>query len=207
MALIHKATLSPTKLALVAAWLPHRSWSAGEADVRQLGAYRFDDPAGEVGIEALLLQSSAGPVLHVPLTYRGAPLAGAEEFLLGTTEHSVLGTRWVYDACGDPAWAMALSTTVLNGGTQAEQVVDVGGGRLEPRAGTATVQGSGTDTRPYAEIDAVSSYDEGPTTVIRGGTVELVIVRAVGAEVHATHTLTGTWAEGGPAVLAGVRLA
>jgi len=33
----------------------------------------------------------------VPLTYRGAPLDGAEDALVGTTEHGVLGRRWVYD--------------------------------------------------------------------------------------------------------------
>jgi hypothetical protein len=102
MALIHKATLNPTKLQLLTSWLPRQTWITGEADVEQVGAYRFDDPAGVVGIEAFLLQARDGSVFHVPLTYRGAPLAGAEEFLIGTAEHSVLGTRWVYDGCGDP---------------------------------------------------------------------------------------------------------
>src|SRR5438270_5818036 len=100
MALIYKATLNPSKLSLLAAWLPGRPWFPGDTDVQQLGAYRFDDPAGEVGIESFLLQTGDGSVVHVPLTYRGAPLAQAEEFLVGTTEHSVLGTRWVYDGCG-----------------------------------------------------------------------------------------------------------
>ena len=36
------------------------------------------------------------------MTYRGAPLAGAEEALIGTSEHGVLGTRWIYDAAHDP---------------------------------------------------------------------------------------------------------
>jgi Maltokinase N-terminal cap domain len=34
-----------------------------------LGAYRFDDPAGEVGIETLLLDV-AGDVAQVPMTLR-----------------------------------------------------------------------------------------------------------------------------------------
>lgn len=204
MALIHRATLSPTKLELLTAWLPSRPWFTGGADLRQLGAYRFDDPAGEVGIEALLPQAGDGLVLHVPLTYRGAPLAGAEEFLIGTAEHSVLGTRWVYDGCGDPVWATAMATTVLTGGTQAEEFVDVGG-RLEPRDATARVVGSGTAGTQVEPIHAVSCHDEGLTTVIRADVLELVVVRVVGAEVSAAHTLTGSWAEGGPAVLAGVR--
>ena len=207
MALIHKATLSPPKLTLLTAWLPSRPWFTGQGPepVQPVGAYRFDDPAGEVGVEAHLMRSDDGSVLHVPLTYRSAPLVGAEEFLVGTAEHSVLGTRWVYDGCGDVVWATALTTAVLTGGTQAEELVDVDG-TLEPRQATATVVGSGTSGTPLAEIDAVSCYDEGPTTVVRTDAVELVIARVVGAEVPAPHTLTGSWTGGGPAVLAGVRL-
>jgi len=205
MALIYKATLNPPKLKLLTAWLPSRPWFDGEPEVQQVGAYRFDDPSGEVGIEAFLLEAGDGSVLHVPLTYRGVPLAGAEEFLVGTTEHSVLGTRWVYDGCGDPVWATALATTVLTGGTQVEEFVDVDG-RLELREATATVLGSGLTGTQVSEIDAVSCHDEGLTTVIRADVLELVVVRVVGAEVSAAQTLTGSWAGGGgPAVLAGVR--
>src|SRR5207237_9429983 len=113
-------------------------------------------------------QTRDGSVVHVPLTYRGAPLAQAEEFLVGTTEHSVLGTRWVYDGCGDPVWATALATTVLTGGTQVEELVEVDG-QLEPRTPTATVFGSGAPGTPVDQIDAVSCRDEGLTTVVRAG--------------------------------------
>ena len=204
MALIHKATLTPSTLEWLTAWLPSRPWSQGTTEVKQLGAYRFDDPAGQVGIEAILLQTAEGSVLHVPLTYRNAPLAGAEDFLVGTLEHSVLGLRWVYDGCGDPIWAAALASTVLTGGTQAEEFVDQGD-RLEPREPSATVSGSGTLGSPVAPIDAVASHDDGATTVVRAGALELVVVRVIGAEVPAEQTLTGRWATGGPAVLAGVR--
>jgi hypothetical protein len=208
MALIYRATLNPSKLELLSAWLPSRTWSGGSAEVRQLGAYRFDDPAGDVGMEGFLLQAGGqtgeGSVLHVPLTYRSAPLVGAEEYLVGTTEHSVLGRRWVYDGCGDPIWATALATTVLTGGTQVEEFVDVDG-RLQPREPTATVSGTGTPGQSVAEIDAVSSHDEGPTTVVRAGAVELVVVRVIGAEVATAPTLIGRWAGGEPVVLAGVR--
>ena len=71
------------------------------------GGFRLDDPAGEVGLEMILVRDSGqgNPVLyHVPLSYRGAELAGAEDYLLGTSEHGVLGTRWIYDAAGDPVW-------------------------------------------------------------------------------------------------------
>ena len=150
MALIHQATLVPSKLVLLMAWLPSRPWFTGEADVKSLGSFRFDDPSGEVGIETILVQATSGPVFQVPLTYRDAPRVGAEEFLVGTTEHSVLGTRWVYDGCGDPVWATALVTAVLTGGTQAAELVDKGG-HLHPRRrcndGRA-VGLSGADRRP-----------------------------------------------------------
>ena len=168
---------------------------------RSVGAYRFDDPAGEVGMEAFLLKAGDGSVLHVPLTYRGAPLAGAEEFLIGTIEHSVLGRRWVYDGCGDPVWATALAKTVLTGGTQVEEFVDVDG-RVEA---TATVLGSGTAGTQVGEIDAVSVHDKGLTTLIRTDLLELVVIRVVGAAVSAAQTLTGSWSGGEPVVLAGAR--
>jgi len=72
MANIYKATLNPSRLNVLNAWLPSRPWFTGVADVQRVGAYRFDDPAGEVGIEAFLLQAGDGSVLHTPLTYRGA---------------------------------------------------------------------------------------------------------------------------------------
>src|SRR5690349_10364756 len=116
MAVIHHATITPTKLELLAGWLPGRPWFPG-GELRQVDAYRFDDPAGEVGVETLLVAAD-GAVVQAPLTYRGAPLEAAEQHLLGTMEHSVLGTRWIYDGCGDPVWAAALATTVLTGGTE-----------------------------------------------------------------------------------------
>lgn len=204
MAQIYKAVLNPSKLDLLNAWLPSRRWFTATGELRQVGAYRFDDPAGEVGMEALLVQSGGGPVLHVPLTYRGMPLAGAEDSLVGTAEHSVLGTRWVYDACGDPVWATAMTTTVLTGGTQVEEFYDIDG-RLEPRSPTATVWGSGTAGTPVDPIDAVRCRDDGHTTVVRSEHFDLVVVRVVGAEAPGEHTLTATWTDGGPTTLAGVR--
>jgi len=206
MALIHQATLNPSKIELLGGWLPGRAWSGGAGEVRPVGAYRFDDPAGEVGIETLLLQTGTGAVLHVPLTYRAAPVAEADEHLIGTLEHSVLGRRWVYDGCGDPVWATALATAVLTGGTQVEELVQQAGtGDLVPREASATVTGSGTGGTPVGEIVAVTGRDEGAATVVRAGRLELVLVRVVGTDLPEMATLTGRWTDGGPAVLAGVR--
>ncbi len=54
MALIHHATLRPTKLQLLSDWLPTRSWYDGpKGEVERVATYRFDDPAGAVGLETM----------------------------------------------------------------------------------------------------------------------------------------------------------
>src|SRR5690349_6499081 len=130
MALLHRTTLSPTKLELLSAWLPTRRWFQGEGDVERVAGFRFDDPAGAVGMETMLVRSGDGPVHQVPLTYRAAPLTGAEDFLVGTAEHGTLGKRWVYDACGDPVYAAALARVILGGEGQAEEYFEDDGQRV-----------------------------------------------------------------------------
>ncbi|HTC67947.1 MAG TPA: hypothetical protein VK662_00135 [Acidothermaceae bacterium] len=195
----------PSKLELLTAWLPGRSWFTGDAQLQRLGAYRFDDPAGQVGVETFLVRAGGEPVFQVPLTYRSAALPGKDDFLLGTTEHSVLGTRWVYDGCGDPVWASAIATAILTGGEQAEEFVDRNG-RLESRAASATVKGSGSSGTSVPEIVAVTCFDQDAATVVRAGTVELIVARVVGATIEATQTLTGSWVGSELAVLAGARM-
>jgi hypothetical protein len=103
MAIIYQAELSPTKPEVLRRLLASRPWgeaaeSSGELEV--LGAYRFDDPAGEVGIECHLVRLGES-VYHLPVTYRGAPLEDPAAQLVTTMEHSVLGTRYVYDGLED----------------------------------------------------------------------------------------------------------
>ncbi|MEU8590096.1 1,4-alpha-glucan branching protein [Streptomyces sp. NPDC048664] len=130
MAIIHRTTLSPTKLELVAPWLTTRPWyrGAGAAPVlSRSGGFRLDDPRGEVGLEFMVVTDESGerPVsYHVPLTYRGAPLDGAEDALVGTTEHGVLGRRWVYDGVHDPVLGTELLALLQ--------------GRAEPQAQSLT---------------------------------------------------------------------
>jgi hypothetical protein len=209
MALLHRAEIHPTKLELLAAWLPSRPWYRGPAgaDVATVSACRFDDPAGEVGIEMIFVQAGGGPVHHVPLTYRGAPREGGEEWLVGTTEHSVLGRRWVYDACGDPVYAAALAGAILTGTGQAEEFIDVGG-RLEPRTSRMTVTGSGTLGAEVPTIDAIRRVDDEDPTIVVTDPVELVVVRTVnGDSAPTSSTLTGTWAGlPAPVLLAYARL-
>lgn len=195
MALLHRAELHPTKLELLAAWLPSRRWYRGPAgaDVARVAACRFDDPAGAVGIETMLIRAGDGPIHHVPLTYREAPLAGGEDWLLGTAEHSVLGRRWVYDACGDPVYAAALASAIHAGTGQAEEFIQVDG-RLERREPAMTVTGSGVHGGEVPAVNAVRRVvDEDPTLIVTDS-VELAVVRIVdGNSRPAGAILTGTW--------------
>ncbi|WP_127481101.1 CG0192-related protein [Nocardioides pantholopis] len=143
MAIVHRATLTPTKPEIVTAWLDRQPWGrSGEVDV--IGGYRLDDPDGAVGVESLLVRRDSS-VLQVPLTYRDAPLTGAEGHLIGTAEHSVLGTRWIYEAGGDPV-AVGCFLRAL-AGDQEQAVVEVydGGelvGRRDPVVRIRRVLGS-----------------------------------------------------------------
>ncbi|MFH9984303.1 maltokinase N-terminal cap-like domain-containing protein [Streptomyces luteogriseus] len=124
MAVIHRTTLKPTKLELLASWLPSRPWYRGGAEptLAKAGGFRLDDPQGEVGIEFMVVTDSSGPrpvAYLVPLAYRGAPLDGAEHALVGTMEHGVLGRRWAYDGCHDPV-LLARLTALIEGRTQAQ---------------------------------------------------------------------------------------
>src|SRR5690349_5843188 len=110
MGIVHReATVSPTKQELAEAWVPTQPWGAGRTVSAKVAEYRLDDPEGEVGVETILWLMDDGSVRQVPFTYRGAPLAGAEDHLIDTMEHSVLGKRWIYDGCGDPVWASTLA--------------------------------------------------------------------------------------------------
>src|SRR4051794_19952861 len=103
MAVIHNTTMKPTKLELLAEWLPHQPWFTGPVDgLARAGGFRLDDPADEVGIEFMVVTDGSGEAYLVPMTYRGGPLDGADEALIGTSEHGVLGTRWIYDGEHDP---------------------------------------------------------------------------------------------------------
>jgi hypothetical protein len=130
MAVIHHTTLVPTKTELLSDWLPTRPWyvPTGNAPVlERAGGFRLDDPAGAVGLEFMVVSDTSGDRVrhyHVPMAYRDAPFPGAEDALIGTTEHGVLGRRWVYDGTRDPVLV--------------EQLVALLRGRVEAQAQLAT---------------------------------------------------------------------
>lgn len=203
MALLHRADLRPSKLELLAAWLPGRPWFPPDAGtgVERVAAYRFDDPAGAVGVETILVAAGDGQTYQVPLTYRGAPLPGGEAWLVGTTEHSVLGPRWVYDACGDPVYAAVLAQAIFSGSGQAAEYFEVDGRREYREPAMAVAASGGHDVEvPAAAVPP--QVTDGDPTLILTDQVELAVVRRLGGGGGggelAGATLTGTW-DGRPA--------
>ncbi|THJ65481.1 hypothetical protein E8P82_12065 [Arthrobacter echini] len=154
MAFIYDVALSPSKVDVLLPWLPGQPWARGVSAPEQIAAYRFDDPAGEVGVETLLLRDGE-TLLQVPLAYRGEPVAELEEYLIGTIDHPVLGQRWVYDAVADPVYLAAIGDAVLTGAGQAEQFHEVDDEivRIEP---TLTLEWSAGD---HGRAPAVAGTD------------------------------------------------
>ena len=137
MAFLHDATLVPSKKQLLTAWLSEQEWFTS-VEWDPVGSFRLDDPDGQVGMEGFL------PAVPTAACSCRSPTAAprwraADASLVGTTEHSALGTRWVYDAWHDPVWQAAVIDTIRSGGTQAVEEVE-GEGVREP---SATVVGSG----------------------------------------------------------------
>ena len=115
MAIFHVATLTPTKAELIEAWAPTRPWGPPPSEpVAVIGSYRFDDPEGRVGMETFLV-SAGDVILQIPLTYRDEPLDGAGDALITEMEHSVLGTRWVYDGLRDPLFVTMMAAVTMTG--------------------------------------------------------------------------------------------
>ena len=55
----------------------------------------------------------------MPLTYRAGALDGADGALIGTSEHGVLGRRWIYDGVHDPVLRTQL-VALIQGDAEAQ---------------------------------------------------------------------------------------
>ena len=93
-----------------------------------------------------MLIASAGTVYHVPVTWRAHELA--EGSLIGTLEHSLLGTRYCYDAPTDPVYVAELVRVIREGDEDADIVP---AGSEQPNEPTIDVVGSGVT----AGVDAI----------------------------------------------------
>ncbi|MDQ0932249.1 maltokinase N-terminal cap-like domain-containing protein [Streptomyces turgidiscabies] len=183
MAVIHNTTMSPGKLELLAAWLPTRPWyvaSGRGPELSKAGGFRLDDPDGEVGLEFMVVTDTSGekPVsYHVPLSYRGTPLDGADHALVGTSEHGVLGKRWIYDGAHDPVLvAQLLALLQGRAAAQAQSVSD---------APDPSVAGHFTGAGFSTEVGSVAVTDGQHDTAV-------VVETVAGSEPASTLTLQVT---------------
>jgi hypothetical protein len=193
VALFHLAKITPTKEQLIADWVPTQAWgpAAGDA-VDAIGAFRFDDPDGRVGIETFIVRAGGG-LFQVPLTYRDEPLAGADDALITRMEHSVLGTLWVYDGLAD-----ARCTTMFAAVTMTGQGEALGMAVYEDRWYIAPtevrIQGGGW-TLDRVPVDGFERAADDPTgSVLRNDRFELTVHRRPAAGPRPPIALTATWA-------------
>lgn len=167
MAILHDATLRPSKLELLQAWVPQQDWYPDdEPGFDVIGRFRFDDPGDEVGIETYLI-ASGDDLFQVPLTYRGAPLDEPDAALVGTMEHSVLGQRWVYDGTTDPVYLAVVAEVIRTGGTHAAQFLQNADGTTTEVVSQVRVQGrpsSAGVTIEFARVPFVVD-EPGPGTL------------------------------------------
>lgn len=201
MALIYQAELRPSKLELLGGWAPSQPWFDGDADaLTSVGAYRFDDPDGEVGVETILVTAGGTATFQLPVTYRAIPLADADEWLIGTLEHSVLGTRWVYDGVGDPVYLQTVAATIIGAQHQAELSVEVDGERVL-REPTAKVVGSGIDGAAEPDLpkpEEITVQSRGIETVVQTAAWQVTVLRVLDGPStvpEADGVLTGTWTD------------
>ncbi len=192
MALYHRATITPSKAELIAAWAPTRPWGPSAADpLEVIGSYRFDDPDGRVGMETHLV-TAGGALMQVPLTYRDEPLDGAEDALITEMQHSVLGTRWVYDGLRDPRLVIMLAAVAMTGQGEALGLA-VYDGRWYIAPSNVRIQGGGW-TQERVPVDGFElESDDATASVLRNDRFELVVFRRPVPGPRPEIGLTATW--------------
>ena len=204
MAVFHRATVKPTKEELLAAWAPSQPWgpTAGEP-IEVIGSYRFDDPEGQVGMETFLFTAGA-ELFHVPLTYRDAPLVGAEAALISEMSHSVLGNRWVYDGWRDPLFRVMLAGVAMTGQGEALGMA-VYDGRWYIAPANVRIHGGGwTQERVPVDRFELASDDAGGS-VLRSDRFALTLFRRPRTDPLGAMKLTATWpGQDEPVILAAV---
>ncbi len=205
MALFHLATLTPTKAELIAAWAPTQPWGPpADVPVEVIGAFRFDDPDGKVGME-IHLASAGGTLLQIPLTYRDEPVDGAEDALITEMHHSVLGPRWVYDGLRDPRLVVMLAAVTMTGQGEALGMA-VYDDRWYIAPSNVRIRGGGWTQERVAVDRFELESDDSTSVLLRNDRFDLTVYRHPAAGTPPPIALIATW-DGleNPVVLAEVR--
>jgi hypothetical protein len=192
MAIFHRATITPTKAELIAEWAPTQAWGPSAADpIDVIGSYRFDDPDGRVGMETHLV-TGGGKLMQIPLTYRDAPLEGADDALITEMQHSVLGTRWVYDGLRDARLVVMLAAATMTGQGEALGMA-VYDGRWYIAPSNVRIQGGGW-TQERVPVDGFElEYDDADASVLHNDRFEFTMFRHPVSGPRPAIGLTAIW--------------
>lgn len=206
MALYHDAKISPSKAEILATWVPTQSWCPDpDAPVVVLGAFRFDDPQHEVGMETHIV-ACGDALVQVPLTYRAAPLdAGTETVFVGEMTHTALGNRWVYDGFTDERYVTMLAAVTMTGQGEALGMVEYDGQWfIAPTH--VRIRGGGWGQKRVS-VDGFAPFESTTNAVVfRNSLFELTAHRRLVPGEQPPMGLTATWADqSDPVVLAEVR--
>ena len=192
MAIFHRATITPTKEELIAEWAPTQPWGLpADVPIDVIGSYRFDDPDGRVGMETHLIDAE-GTLLQVPLTYRDEPLDGAADALITEMQHSVLGTRWVYDGLRDTRFVVMLAAVAMTG--QGEAIgMAVYDGRWYIAPSNVRIEGGGW-TQERVPVDGFELGPDSSTDVaLHNDRFDLTFFRRPLPGPRPAIGLTATW--------------
>jgi hypothetical protein len=192
VALFHLSKIAPTKLELIAEWAPTQPWGPpASVSIEMIGSYRFDDPDGRVGMEVLIVDAGGAP-MQVPLTYRDEPLDGAEDAFITEMQHSVLGTRWVYDGLRDPRLIVMLAGVAMTGQGEALGMA-MYDGRWYIAPSNVRIQGGGW-TQERVPVDGFEpGAEDGAAAVLHNDRFDLTVYRRLAPGPRPPIGLTATW--------------
>jgi len=151
------------------------------------------------------LVSAGATLLQVPLTYRDEPLVGADDALIVEMQHSVLGTRWVYDGLRDARLVVMLAAVAMTGQGEALGMA-VYDGRWYIAPSNVRIQGGGW-TQERVPVDGFDvDHEDATSAVLRNDRFDLTVFRRPVPGPRPVIGLTATW-DGlpEPVVLAEVR--
>ena len=136
---------------------------------------------------------TAGAVLmQVPLTYRDEPLDGAEDALITEMQHSVLGTRWVYDGLRDPRFIVMLAGVAMTGQGEALGLAQYDG-RWYIAPSNVRIEGGGW-TQERVPVDGFElRSDDATASVLQNDRFELTVFRRPVRGPRPAIGLTASW--------------
>jgi len=204
MAIFQVATNTPPKADLITGWIRDQPWADTEGDpIELLGSFHLDDPDGRVGMQVHIVRSGQA-CFQVPFTYRDGRLPRLEDAYIAPMEHSVLGTRHVYDGLRDDQFIAVLAGVAACGFGQALGFAQVDG-RWQAWPDQVRLH-------PFGSVDArvlVDDFERVPTAstdvVLRNEDLELTVFRTLIERQQPEIGIGATWpSQSAPIALAAV---